>query len=277
MKKVLLVLFAILACITIFYIFSNRQENDINGQITYCAYNNNVHGAYVMDINTDRQSFIPDCISIKLLAHDEVLLGQYKAIKKSNLKAVDEQISYCIEEPIDFFAVISDSIISFSSEKRIFIFDLNRYEKTMIVEDNGSKYHGWLSGSLIYANTNDEVIEYNLYDNTKKKLFDGREPIASSDNNIIAYKDFNGKLHTFNINTNEQYIYNGSAYYYCLSPKSDMLLIEDEMKLSTVLKNILFRGKIIGHRVVVWDYKDNTTFNVLDECIAGAGEGFSWQ
>lgn len=250
----------------------------MNGKITYCEYNNEVHGAYLMNINTNEQHFIPNCVSIKLLVNDEALLGQHKKIEKINLKTMNIESSYYIGEPIDYFTLVSDNLISFSSGRKICIFDLAECKKTTIVEDNATKYHSWRKGNLIYTNTSDEVLEFNLTKNASKKLFDGREPIVSSDNNVIAYKALDGKLNVFNFITNKRYVYNGSAYYYCFSPEANMLLIEDEMKLFTSLKNLMFNGKIIGHCIFVWDYENhNKTYEVLNECTAGAGEGFSWK
>lgn len=277
MKKILLVLSAILVFVALFYIFTGKQKNNMSGKITYCAYNDSVHGAYVLDLSTNKQIFIPDCISIKLFASDKALVGKYKIIEKSNIETMDIEDSYDIEETMDYFTMVNDSAISFSNGKNICTFDLKKRIKTILAADNGAKYHGWRDGKLIYANTDDEIVEYDLSGGNEIKLADGREPIVSADNNVIAYKDLDGKLNVFNIKTNERYIYNGYVYYYCFSPKSDMLLIEDEMKLLTSLKNMLVSGRTIGHRIIVWDYRNNNKIKVLDECTAGAGEGFSWK
>lgn len=277
MKKLLLFLSALLACAITFYLFSNKHSNNIDGKITYCEYNNNTRGTYIWDTKTHEQSFIPNCMYIRLLEFDKALIGRYNTIEKFDTKTQETISVYNIGEVMDYFTMVSDSIISFSDGEVIYTFDLEDHGKNIVVEDNGAKYHGWLEGRLIYANIHDEIIEYNLYDKTKNKLFDGREPIVSADNNFIAYKDIDGNLHVFNIKTNEQYSYTGSAYYYCFSPKSDMLLIEDEMKFFKSLKNILFNERIIGHRVLAWDYKNNTTSEMIEECTAGAGEGFSWK
>ncbi len=257
------------------------KKIDLNGTISYHQYNDKIHEIYFLDLNTKEQRFIPDYTSVKYLTDNEALFAYSyynNSIKKINLLTDDIEAVYDMGEEIYYYTKVNDSEISFlDTHYSIYILNLNNNEKRLVVDDSFASYHGWRDGKLIYSNTNREIIEFNPETNNKRKLLDGGlAPIVSPSGDAIAFKDLDFKLNVYNFETNKQYTF-GLADYYCFSPESDMLLIEDGMTLFTALKNLFLQKIVLGHRILVWDYRNNRTTTILDACKSGAGLGFSWK
>lgn len=280
-KKVLIISLIILIGVIVFYICRGVKKIDLNGTISYHQYNDKTHVIYFLDLNTKEQRFIPDYTSVKYLTDNEALFAYSyynNSIKKINLLTDDIEAEYVSGEEALYYTKVNDSEISFDdTHYNIYILNLNNNEKRLVVDDSFASYHGWRDGKLIYSNTNREIIEFNPETNNKRKLLDGGlAPIVSPSGDAIAFKDLDFKLNVYNFETNKQYTF-GLADYYCFSPESDMLLIEDGMTLFTALKNLFLQKIVLGHRILVWDYRNNRTTTILDACEAGAGLGFSWK
>lgn len=280
-KKFLIISLILLIGVIVFYICRGVKKIDLNGTISYHQYNDKIHEIYFLDLNTKEQRFIPDYTSVKYLTDNEALFAYSyynNSIKKINLLTDDIEAVYDMGEEIYYYTKVNDSEISFlDTHYSIYILNLNNNEKRLVVDDSSSGCHGWRDGKLIYSNTNREIIEFNPETNNKRKLLDGGlAPIVSPSGDAIAFKDLDFKLNVYNFETNKQYTF-GLADYYCFSPESDMLLIEDGMTLFTALKNLFLQKIVLGHRILVWDYRNNRTTTILDACKSGAGLGFSWK
>lgn len=278
-KKVLIISLIILIGVIVFYICRGMKKIDLNGTISYHQYNDKTPGIYFLDLNTKEQRFVPGYRFVKYLTPNEALfMNFYTNIKKINLLTDDIEAVYDTGEEVYYYTKVNDSEISFDDTRRsIYILNLNNNEKRLVVDDSSASYHGWRDGKLIYSNTNREIIEFNPETNNKRKLLDGGlAPIVSPSGDAIAFKDLDFKLNVYNFETNKQYTF-GLADYYCFSPESDMLLIEDGMTLFTALKNLFLQKIVLGHRILVWDYRNNRTTTILDACKSGAGLGFSWK
>lgn len=276
MKKTILIILTLLVCLILSHKAFDKRNNVLSGQITYSAYDDNSHGSFVMEMETRQQRFIKEHNNVKFLNDGKMISVKYDSVEMLDSNGNTERI-YDFGEVIDYATMINDSRISLSCGKSIFQLNLISGEKTVVVDDNGSKYHDWLSEKLIYSNVNDEITEYDMSSGFSQKICGGREPIVSGNNQIIAYKTLKGNLKVLDIQTSEQHVYNGNAYYYCFSPKSNLLLIEDEMKFFTAISGALFDKQFVGHRIVAWDFKTNRISEVINRCFSGAGEGFSWQ
>ena len=280
-KKFLIISLILLIGVIVFYICSSMKKIDLNGTISYHQYNDKIHEIYFLDLNTKEQRFIPDYTSVKYLTDNEALFAYSyynNSIKKINLLTDDIEAVYDMGEEIYYYTKVNDSEISFlDTHYSIYILNLNNNEKRLVVDDSFASYHGWRDGKLIYSNTNREIIEFNPETNNKRKLLDGGlAPIVSPSGDAIAFKDLDFKLNVYNFETNKQYTF-GLADYYCFSPESDMLLIEDGMTLFTALKNLFLQKIVLGNRIIAWDYRNNRTTTILDACKSGAGLGFSWK
>ena len=278
-KKFLIISLIILIGVIVFYICRGMKKIDLNGTISYHQDNDKTPGIYFLDLNTKEQRFVPGYMFVKYLTDNEALFAYYNnSIKKINLLTDDIEAVYDTGEEVYYYTKVNDSEISFDDTRRsIYILNLNNNEKRLVVDDSSASYHGWRDGKLIYSNTNREIIEFNPETNNKRKLLDGGlAPIVSPSGDAIAFRDLDFKLNVYNFETNKQYTF-GLAEFYCFSPESDMLLIEDGMTLFTALKNLFLQKIVLGNRILAWDYRNNRTTTILDACESGAGLGFSWK
>ena len=94
---------------------------------------------------------------------------------------------------------------------------------------------------------------------------------------MIAFKNSNGKLVIKNLNSNDLWEYSGQAYDFCFSPCGKFVAIEDEMSLQTGILNLFKNQRVLGHKVVLWEYETGKTRTIIESCEAGIGTSFSWE
>lgn len=254
-----------------------EKEEAKRGQITYGSANGDKRGAYILDLSSEKKTFVPDCLGIQLLNDEEALLICYRKIKIIDIVSKDEKCEYDTGCNIDYVGQKTGTVISFSSGKSIYELDLTSGGMKCIVTDNGSKYHGWNNDSLIYSNDRNEIIELNPEENTSHKICTGTNPTVSPNGSLVAYSDESGKLNVLSLTNGEKYMFKFPVYYYCFSPDSKFVLIESEMSTATAIKNLFVNGRVIGHKIIVWNYGSNKEYAIVESCESGAGEGFSWR
>lgn len=153
-------------------------------------------------------------------------------------------------------------------EREIRLLDLETKEECTVIYDSDSESHSWSNdGRVLYYGTrlgDKNVIK--IYDIEKDKsaiLCEGDYPVISPDGTKIAFMK-NDSLVIMDLNNKDKWIYDGNVYAYGFSPDSTKLVVEDYLSKLTFLKNLLYNERIFGHRVLVWDYKDNAKKVIVD-------------
>lgn len=148
----------------------------------------------------------------------------------------------------------------------VFLYDTETSEKTVLVQGClSSEFHAWSKNGdvLYYSDTNGKIVAYNILTGEFSEVGEGYHPTVCG--SYIAYRE-QGNLIVKNMQTNKEYKYSGSAYDFCFSPDGSKMVIEDEISGGTFFKNLFNGGIVLGHSIVIWDYKSNRVDTIVDAC-----------
>lgn len=268
-----IIIIMLILCVTIFFL---KNPIDIEGKILLNMTHNGKNGITIYDCSKrEFQELSLGGLAARFLDGSTIFIDRYDIITKYDLNTKKETMVYN-DEPFDFFVPINDICLSISIDNCIFLYNLETKEKSLLVQNNGSKIHSWSKSGdvLYYSDINNKIISFDVLSGEINEIGIGYDPVICCYN--IAYKN-KDKLIVKNMQTDKEYIYNGMAYSYCFSPDGSKLVIEDEISISTAIKNFFKKDIVLGHRIVVWNYESNHKDTIIDSCISTPNMVCDWK
>lgn len=166
--------------------------------------------------------------------------------------------------------VPNTNCISYTKFDKLIIYNLETKNKKEI--DNVLKYSWSKDGKSFiynkYEDGNGFIFKYDLENNTSIKLFEGRTPVYSADNNYMAYfnskdEDKRSEIIVRNLKTGEEKSSEYDAIHnFRFSPESDKIAYT---KTSGIYESDL----------VVWDYKTDEHCVLIEKIVNDWG--FDWK
>lgn len=240
---------------------------NINGQILFNLSNSGIHEITMYDCSREEfRSISADGLQAVWSENNTILLNRFDSICEYNLDTNEETIIYQ-GESFDFFAICNDNSISISKDNFIFLYEKESKDKKILVQDNGSQIHSWSDDGeiLYYSDVNGNIKTVNTLSGEVVDYAIGYDPIVCETK--LAYKNKDALI-VKNLVTEDEYQYNGSAYSYCFSPDSDVLLVEDEIPIRIAVKNLFANDIVLGHSIIAWDYASHKRNTLIDSCVA---------
>ena len=249
-----------------------NNDTSIDGKILFCMINDRP-AIYDSSDKTIKQ-LDASAFQAVFAGDGTILLNKYDRICKYNADTGESTIIYQ-GESFDFLTVCNDKLLSLSKDNLIYLYDMEKRQKEILLQDSGSCIHAWSDDGkfLYYSDMTNKIKCLDTLANEITEIGTGRSPVVR--NSFIAYKD-KDRLIVENLKTGKKYSYSGAAYTYCFSPSGKELLIETEMTLNTGIKNLFQNGTVLGHKLIVWNYEENRKSTVVDSGIKSSSLIFDW-
>ena len=250
-----------------------------NGNLLMADYNkDDVKGIKIY--NLDKQTeidFISDGSKGVFLNNNLILFKRGNSILSYDIINGDEKIVYINDEYIDNFSLYSQNKIVIYQNENTVIQDLQNNEAEQFVLEN---LMGEISitkdATTIYYSNGESIIKCDIETDNSSIVENGTNPKIYNDTKI-AFSNADGELVVNDLISNDVWKYKGQAYNYCFSPCGKFVVVEDEMSLQTGILNLFKNQRVLGHKVVLWEYETGKTQTVVESCEAGIGESFSWE
>lgn len=285
-KSILYSIIIILAVYAVSIIYWSVSKSNLfdsnamgNGNLLMADYNkDDVKGITVY--NLDKQTeidFISDGSKGIFLNNNLILFKRGNSILSYDIKNGEEKIVYTNDEYIDDFSLYSQNKIVIYQNETTVIQDIQSNETEQLVLEN---LMGEISvtkdATTIYYSDGESIIKYDIETDNSSIVESGTNPKIYDDTKI-AFRNADGELVVKDLISNDVWKYKGQAYNYCFSPCGKFVVVEDEMSLQTGILNLFKNQRVLGHKVVIWEYETGKTQTVVESGEAGIGESFSWE
>lgn len=275
-KYIIIIITIIFVLITCIVIFIHKTPIHIEGTLLlHMTYN----GKDTIGIYDCSKREFHDLslggLQARFFDDDTILINDFDIITKYDVNSKDKTILYH-GDAFEYFTSVSGRYLSITKDNCIFLYDIYTKENNILVQDVGSKIHSWSKTGdvLYYSNVNNKVVAYDVLAGEINEIGVGYDPIVRG--SYIAYKD-KDELFVKDMRTNKEYKYCGSSYSYCFSPDGSRIIIEDEMTIGTAVKNFITKDIVLGHRLVIWDYKSNQSNTIIDSCLSTPNMICDWK
>jgi len=211
-------------------------------------------------------------------ATSKVLVGSVNKIEMFDISTKEAVEVYKIDNPATKggnIAYVDEKHFSIVEESRLLLVNIENRTKTIITEDVGNGIHSWSgNGKTVYYSTHpagekNKICRLNIETNKKEVLFDGIAPRVSKDGNLLAYytAGTNGKLIVKDLQSNQEWKYDGAPVKFCFSPDSRYIAVVE-----------YWRGPwyFDGYTVKIWDYKENKSQTVVPKYAQGQCFDIDW-
>ncbi len=249
-----------------------------NGNLLMADYNKDgVKGIKIY--NLDKQTeidFIADGSKGVFLNNNLILFKRGDSILYYDIKNGEEKIVYTNDEYIDNFSLYSQNKIVIYQDENTVIQDIQTNETEQLVLEN---LIGEISvtkdATTIYYSDGENIIKYNIETDNSSIVENGINPKIYNDTKI-AFSNADGVLVVKDLISNDVWKYKGQPYNYCFSPCGKYVAVETEMSLQTGILNLFKNQRVLGHKVVLWEYETGKTRTIVKSCESGVGKSFSW-
>lgn len=278
-------LYTVTITILLFVIFSTQINRDIHMDekiLLGPGYDIPSKISYIDTKDNSVHSFCNFGEQIECLEKNIFLILTDNEIVKYNKttnskKSIFSAANYKLTD-IEYFKIRNDSQISFSSNKRIFLYDIEQQKISEISLRNANidTVHCWTKDGqkLYYTDAdNSQIYCMDFNENTTKKIVHGSKPQIGN-NEILAYMN-NSQLNILDLKSGELKSYSKMCYNYCLLQTANTVVIETDIPRLTLFKNILKKERVLGHSIVIWDYERDKEMYILESCEENAGSCFS--
>lgn len=285
MKKsyIIIIILTIFVISIIYWCVGKKNSSDyvamVKGNLLMTDYNENgIKGIKIYNLDEHSElGFVSDGSKGLFLNETIILFKRGNSILSYDIKKREEKIVYTNDEYIDNFSLYSQNKIVIYQNENTVIYDLYSNEIEQSFLDNLS---GEISvtkdASIICYSDGNNILKYNVLNNDSIIVGNGTKPIIYNGEKI-AFKNLDRKLIIKDLVSNDIWEYKGQAYNYCFSPCGKFIAIEDEMSLQTGILNLFKNQRVLGHRVVLWEYETGKTQTIIESCDAGIGTSFSWE